>query len=692
MIPQTGEDEYKYITWNKLIVDYFFNPDKAGKEVILFLNEEAIKNIGKENGMGMVDFIQAIINGTTKSSKDRVCQEAKELYSNWKDARIGVPPYVGYLAFFVLVAATQYEDVAPNAYYPKFWKLLGGQDTTGTPKGFHEMHELWDDLERWTKEDKNEEFGIFKVRIRGGMRHIGIPLFQSLCSNEELNNLPTMFEAAELDPMDPPNPEVILGIMIGYKEQIFTARTIKMLKETSIESSAFREALVMMVLDKLEEWDYTSPSIGGDSGTRNEQRFRAGLRICMNIDPASHFARCYLRFQSRKPIPDDGLTLHNTSGDEEYSCSGYINNWSSPLKESETLEDLDGRKLDWEQGGRLHDANGKWTAKLRASGVRVFKEGVDGLKDWVEVQRIERKNKYTIACSARYVDEITAWGENSVGCFKPMEVDQGLPQAWHLFECSDIQDSCKEIKQLTVSSFTRVSLREGITSKGRNLYFSFALPNVVIEGGKGDERLIINGQDNGTSSSNGEWHIQEPRSDEKVIRIEVKRGEDSLYRTSIKIESFETMPDLDGTPCRNAIGEITSCQTDEPLARGGFVTGIDEVEHYKDQLPFHLSNRILFIGKVPGQVVEWPKKEINEEWDPEWAIIHVKKKFWEVHFVGNPMSRPMIIGGKNTLYDKGAIKLWREATYNRRKTTKKPEILRLKKLWEEYQECGKDVK
>lgn len=695
LIPTASEERREYIIWNNLIVDHFFNQDNANKEVILFLTEEVIENIGKEKGMGMKSFIQAIISGISGlniSTVERICEDALKLFQEWKDVRKGPPPYVGYLAFFSLVAATQYDEFALNAYYPKFWKLLGSQNKEGVPKRFQYMQELWYDLEQWTKYDKSEELGIFTVRIRGKMRHVGIPLFQSLCSNDELNNLPRMFEAAYLDPLDPPNPKVILELIIKNEERIFKNRTIKMLKDDSSESKVFREALLMLVLDRLEDWDYEIPSLIHENVPKNDHRLSAGLRICMNIDIASRLAKCYLRFQSKKPIPEEGLIIRDSTNDEEYQCSGYINNWSSPLTKVGGHEIIDAKKMNWEKGGRFEDVDKKWIIWLRSSDVRVFKEGIDGLRDWVEVQRIERNNRYLVACTSTLEEEIVSWGKKSVSSFRAVEIVEGLPKGWRLFECPNIIESCKEIKQLTISNFTRVYIRRGIRSKGRNTYFSFALPNVVIEGKQGNERLIVNKYDRGVSNSNGEWHLSEYSLGVDLIHLEVLREGELLYNKYIRVESLGLIPDINGTPWRNSRGEISYNQNVEPLARGGCVIGIDEVQHFKDILPFQLSDKILIIGKVPGQVLEWPKEEIDVTWDPVWALIHVNKKIWEVHYVGNNMPTPMMSDKSPWEQDKKLLKLWKEVTYNRRKTTKKPRILILRKLWEEYVRCGKDVK
>jgi hypothetical protein len=52
----------QYLEWNDLITKHFFNNEEnAGKEVLLYVNDAILEEIGKEAGVD--DFIQSIRTG-----------------------------------------------------------------------------------------------------------------------------------------------------------------------------------------------------------------------------------------------------------------------------------------------------------------------------------------------------------------------------------------------------------------------------------------------------------------------------------------------------------------------------------------------------------------------------------------------------------------------------------------------------
>ncbi|NIA11705.1 MAG: hypothetical protein GWP10_18780 [Nitrospiraceae bacterium] len=156
-----------YIEWNDLIARKFFNENMAGREVLLYVNEDTINQIGGEAGADVEDFIQSVKVGPDWIYGKELCQKALQSYRGWRIKHLEYPPYIAYLALFVL-AATRGGDYDPKAYYPRLRALLGEPDGSGTLLHFDSMAKLWKDLEKWSTEDKHEELGRFIARIRGG--------------------------------------------------------------------------------------------------------------------------------------------------------------------------------------------------------------------------------------------------------------------------------------------------------------------------------------------------------------------------------------------------------------------------------------------------------------------------------------------------------------------------------------------
>ncbi len=687
-----GHPDVNYFEWNNLLAEYFFNENRAHEETVIYVTEDTLKGLGIARGSSLDDFINAIRAGPYESHKEEICEDALLIYQNWRtNASFKFPPYIAYLCFFVLVAATEDHDFAPHAYYPKMWKILGYEGKRDTPSKFNKMSLLWEDLEKWSCEEKHETLGRFLMRVRGKKRFVGIPLFQTLCSIEELRLLPQMFKVTNLDPLDVPTPEVMEQFISKYGEGIFRKRTLKMISEESNESDIFKSALIKLVLERLEEWDGTySESIAISSAKR--QMIQTELRICLNLDQFSGSVKCYIRFRSRKTIPEEGLTLLNQRTGEKYVCHGSTNGWSTYLhQEGKDKQDrVKAETLSWEQGEKLVDETGEWKAVLRPSNTRAFRKGVDNLGDWVEVQRVERGNEYLIASRSPDLDKVKTWGEISAEKFVGVDFS-GLPQDWRLFRCNGITASCNGVNLLTISNQARLALVGGIKAGDRTSYFEFAKPKIIVENGTGKEIINVNGQKLERSGPSGEWMLPEDSNPNGTYKIEVFQGDESIDRKIIHISSFDTLPGFGDTPYRNSFGDLISVLGGGSYAQGTLVKGDDFLDYIQDPLPFHLSDRIIFVGSKPGEIIEWPEENISNDWKPCWAIAKMGKNYWHAFYCGNSITQPnCVLSGSGI--SKKDIKRWKEAIYFRRKVTKLPELVILRKLWNSYQECAKNVK
>lgn len=696
LIFQTGKGELSgmnYFEWNELLAEHFFKDDKAYEDVIIYVNEDIISQIGTGRSSTQLDFINAIRAGPFETQNEEICEDAFSLYQNWRTKfNSGFPPYIAYLSFFVLVAAKEDHDFAPHAYYPKMWRLLGHDGKHDTPSKFNKMPLLWEDLEKWSCEEKHGALGKFLMRVRGKKRFVGIPLFQTLFSIGELRLLPQMFKEANLDPLDVPAPEVMMEILSKYGKEIFRNRTLKMISDESSESNAFKSAMINLVLEQLEEWDGTY-SDSKSTASAKQLRVQTELRICLNLDQLSGSVKCYIRFRSRRTIPEEGLILLNPRTSERYICHGYTNGWSSYLsQESEDKpEKVKAENFDWEQGEKLEDETGQWKAVLRPSNTRVFQKAVDNLRDWVEIQRVEKGKEYLIASKPPDADKVSTWGETSVEDFMGIE-SSGLPQGWKLYSCKSIAASCAGIDLLTISNQARLTLAGGIKARGRNSFFEFAKPKILLENGAGGEIIKVNGQAIVGPDSPGEWTLPQASSTGETYDIEALQGDEVIDRKIIHINSFDTLPDFGNTPFRSPSGDLTAVLGRSQYAQGALVTGANLAEYNQVTLPFHLSDRIIFLGEVPGQIADWPEENISNDWKPFWAITKTARNHWRAYYCGDSISNPNCASAGSSGMSKKDVKRWKEAIYFRRKVTAFPELSILRELWNSYQECAKNVK
>ena len=684
-----------YLEWNDVIAKKFFNDDMASREVLLYVNEKLINNLDTGGNENVVDFIDSIKTGPSWVTKREICDKALQSYKNWRIKDFEYPPYIAYLAFFVL-AATTGGDFNQKAYYPRYWELLGEINKSGTPRQFDKIELLWDDLEIWSTEDKHEEVGRFTARIRGGMKHIGRPLSQTLFSDDERKNLPLIFDEAELDPTDNPSDEVMRRILLKRGEYRFTKRTLRLLDSTQKETDEMKNALIEFVLDELDKWDGLLPDSlleNQHSSQAHLQNSRAGLRICLELDKLSGMVTSTLRLKLNRPFPDDGLNFDYQG--EIYLCVETAPNWSMKLMGMQSRQPFNAATIDWYNGAKLEDKDNKLIARLKADSVRLFLLGKrEGLPGWIESQQLERGCEFLVACHNSIADKIRDWG--NISCEELREKSStGLPHGWLLFEGKGARDSCESIDVLTLSNLLKLRIYGGIKIGLSYSFLSYGPPTIILERGYGSEQVMLNGHELIQKDITiPHWHLpcDTPVGVPLIIEVFHENGT-LLKRRRIELKEPELPADFKDTPLRDMSGKILTNDISAPYASGSIVAGIDPYNWgvFEHTLPTYLSKTIVFLGNKPGEIVEWPNEKLPEGWDPVWAVAKSGKDGWSVHFCGQHGITEDNPKQDFTTPDTRAIKRWKEAVWYRRKKTKAPQIKVIKDKWIKYQEAAKRV-
>ena len=218
----------------------------------------------------------------------------------------------------------------------------------------------------------------------------------------------------------------------------------------------------------------------------------------------------------------------------------------------------------------------------------------------------------------------------------------------------------------------------------------------MIENGTGAEKVTIN--DRPMIQQNVQvpvWTIPdeflkgESSSIGEPLRIEVKLKDFSLSKI-IRIIKFGLPASCDATPFRNYIGKFCS-QSESSVVRGVNTVKISPKESFQKFLPYHLSKRIIFIGRRPGQISEWPNEGFPQDWEPVWALAFKKRNQWAAHFCGTAEDAKIDTELGHPLNDKKKLKLWRKALWINQKVTNGPEIGQLKRVWKKYVEAASHV-
>ncbi|RZN33525.1 MAG: hypothetical protein EFT35_10605 [Methanophagales archaeon ANME-1-THS] len=670
----------------------------AGREVLLYVNKEIIEQLGSEAGAGVGDFLRCIKEGPSWIREHEVCSKAWRLYVDWKQKRdLEYPPYIAYLAFFTL-AATVEGDFVPWAYYPRFWTLLGEAGEEGAPPDFYKMGRLWEDLEKWSTEDKNEDLGRFIARIRGGYAHVGRPLSQTLLSDKEREYLPLIFDEAELDPTNSSVLHFSRWILLNYGKNKLEKRTLRLLEPAQDDNIDMTNALVEFVLDELAEWDGSVPDIElppESKPTPTQSKIpRTGLRICLEeLDRVSGRITATLRIKANRPFPDNGLNFEY--GGQILSCQEtFPPNWSTKLMNinMQPNQPFNATTIDWSYGVTFEDKKNKWRASLKGAPVRLFLQGDrERLHGWIESQHLERNCEFIIACHRSKADDVHRWGNGCCEKFREIS-SHDLPSGWSLFEGRNARESCEDVGVLTLSTRFYLHLEGGIKTGRGNTYFKFAPPIIVIEGGDGSEIVTLNGRElKRENVSLPRWSLPLDATIDRPLVIEaLKRNEPyPLQKRVIKLVEPELSLSFEDAPKRDSIGRIAGVSV--PFARGAVVSGVDPSAFgvFPHALPTYLSHRIIFLGSRPGEIVDWPTEVLPEDWKPVWGVVKSGKDRWVVHFCGQSEPTEIAPDPNHALLDVRAVKRWKEAMWVKRKRTKAHLLSEIRTLWEKYKEVAK---
>ncbi|KAF5066018.1 hypothetical protein DSECCO2_268170 [anaerobic digester metagenome] len=700
----------RYLEWNKLLAAHYFNPEMAGREVILFADKDLVDRLGAQHHVGFEDFLHAVKLGP--ESADRryrgdVFQLALQTYSTGRGYNFEYPPYIAYLVLFVC-AATISGGYNPNAYYPRLLDLIGEDRDRNIAGYFRRVDRLWKDLEVWSKKVKNESLGRFTKRQRGGYVHVGIILSQTVLSEGERQYLPSIFSAARLDPTDPPSQDVLRGKLRQYGPSFLTKRTLDLLDSRRAEDQDLLGSLIDLVMTELEAWD---GKVVEEMGAQAQQkRVSPYARICLSPGLGGYASS--LRFKVNPDnvvFPEGGLefTLRDAPGLRDnrlrsavFSCHQTNRaGWSTPISTSVgSLEQpLQADTFDWTRGATFEDKDKGWRLTLRPERVRVFLPGSGPrLPDaWVEVQRLEYEYPFLVACHDSVRSQVASWGETGAERFTEIQ-SQGLPPGWGLFRGENAVTSSKDFDSLRLPTDVRLRLVGGVRVGAGNYYLSFARPTVVVEGAQGDVAVTINGERSEPQAGTGlRWALPEGLSVGEPITIEARSGDEKLQNSrTIRLVEPEMVTDFSKVPKRDRFGDITG-DTGEGLpevyVQGAVVYGVgpSEYDNVPIGAPTYISHSITFIGPRPGQVARWPEEPLPTDWEPVWALAKSGKDKWDVHFCGRPgdlkaPTRPPVA-------EKKKRKSWREAVWVNRKRNRPPRIPGLRVLWSRYVEVARDV-
>lgn len=677
-----------YLKWNDLIASHFFKPEMAGRAVHLYATEELIADLGQSGGADFQDFIEAIKIGPPWVRRQKICQKALQSMETWRSRGVRYPPYIGYLALFVLAAGIE-GDFAINSYYPRLRTLMDEEPSGGQYPSFSRMLELWDDLERWSNEDKFGELGIFNINIAGSRIHVGIPIAQTLLTEEELKALPAIFALADLDPTSPPSEDAIARLLAKHGRKHLLKRTLRLLEETS-DSDSLRQALLERIVDELRRWDGTA-ELSIEDGTQ----VYGFLRLCCKIDSIAGRATMTMRCSTKHEFPEHKLLLFLNNNSDSFSCDDYGNGWSSPIISELDGKNVDSSKFDWCQGLRLQDSEQRWCLKLPASPIRVFVKGdSQGLPGLLEVRQLPKGSPVYLAAHSQCCNLLEKWGASGCQGFERLSIINGLPEKWYFFKADAAlgDDLVKhEYPILSLPTTVRLELEGGIRIDRGNRFFKFAPPKVIIQGGDESVKVYCNETLLDCTQAEGIYELPKDTLSGTKLAIEVRKGSEAIGRRSLFLVEDFSWSDQNYKQQFDCFGGRQSqLDNNSEGVAGALVRGVKCTPfNFNTFLPIQGKQRIFFVGKEPGQVAIWPQEELPADWLPVWAISKGRRR-GQAMFCGTNLveSEPTL----STCGDRRKLREWKEILWHDRKKILPPTGDRLKALWTKFQKGAERVK
>ena len=666
----------EYLEWNYHLARYYFNPDMAGREVIIYADKTTIEDVGQKYNADLKDFIEAVKQGPEGLRKSGPCMKAFHAYQDWRDIR-KYPPYIAYLVLFVLAVSTDTNtDFTDKAYYPGLNSLLGLPENVGGPASFAKMHELWDDLEKWSREDKLETIGRFSARIRGPWRHVGLPQSQTLMTRKERRQLPIFFDKYGLDPSSPPGENFLIKALVNSR--ILNKRTQKFLCDSNSDMEHLRNSLIELVLEDLKQWDGNIP----ESNNLETKRIRGIAKLCLKYVPLAQIATVTLRLKVNCPFPDEEMQIKEYDGPGVWTCTESRGNWSTEFCLLNSRSLLDASTIDWNKDNLFLEENTGWRIRLPFSNVRVFALGIDeGFSQWLEVNKIETGIEYYIAAHIDVSSSVSNWGRKSSEGFREVQAT-GLPPNWCLFKVTSVIESHADIELLQLSAICTFGLRSGIKAAQGNTYFYFAPPEVEVEGSVYVPR--INGLELEKKDGRA-WVIPNDIPIDTKITIELETSGKRMHRY-FELTNSALQPNY-SNHFRDRFGSFTSQDSKELLICGANIEGeyIKTIPEYPFEIPTYLSSRLRILGRRPGEFVEWPKDYLPTEWQPIWVVAKLRRDKWKAYFVGESLLND-IPENKGRLYQ---LKKWKRALTGLE--VMPPSLESHRELWKIYQKEAKNA-
>lgn len=267
-----------YADWNYLLLSEYFSPAPKNEDVWIQTSRHELDSFGIHLG-GSVGLIEAVkqgpawfenkaqhsANAALRLVKQRQPQSRPVKYEDPSNGApiyqgLNAPTYLPYVALWVLASSE-----ADEGFYTKVSTLLN-QPFPNTPALTLAMESVWKDLERWSTLEAAGRFGVFKVRILGEHRFVGIPKSQCMISRKDVNGVRQLFSSCDLRPRQELSPELFNRILEYGGDAHYLSNSLKY----AMHRPAYHEPLRHLLSEMLDFWDGRPPKTQGVQAGQNQ--------------------------------------------------------------------------------------------------------------------------------------------------------------------------------------------------------------------------------------------------------------------------------------------------------------------------------------------------------------------------------------------------------------------------------------
>ncbi len=503
----------KYLEWNHIIGEYFFNTSNAGKEVLLYITKKEISELGiskfgfTSESQSWDDYCKAIKTGFPEiSSKGSFIEKCTTIADKWKyyekivfesdnksdlkienisiyspTLKVVYPFYLGCLVALIIPLTDNVNSYRANAFFPPLNSFLTSNNIVSrdskTTNTIANIDWVWSNLENWSKIYYKTDIGFFTERHLGNPNwsFVGKTFSQCLLSPRNIRDIPNIFWAAGIAPFSIISESYFLRIINLYGETKagFAKRIRSIIND---DGNLLKKVIVDIVKREYENWrgyvfEYNEHET---EGAPKSGWVYSTLLSAFTLNREDEIFTHFYYLHSLNDFPEE-LNL----GGYEIRSAG--NNYSRPVQ------------IPFNQDINLADEQNKWRASSTKNEIIIYASGsYFGLpsSNLVETDKISRQSTMYLLCADAKKQVVEAWGSTFIqGDFSPVNYDN-IPSGFTLYKFRNPQQSHPTEEILKIATKKKVEFRGGLKLANRE-YLKNMLPKIYVEGADGTEKIFL---------------------------------------------------------------------------------------------------------------------------------------------------------------------------------------------------------